>query len=81
MKMMFCVKDEKANTAAEPFTSANRMTAIRSIRDGLRSNEELRNNAADYSLWAIGSWENDRLALVGHDAEFVIAISDLLEEF
>lgn len=84
IRPLFSIFDRKAHMYAAPFPHHNRATAMRAVSDQMRDpNDPMRRSAADYELCEVGTFEDDRGAVLGFTDErpvVVCSLSDLIPQ-
>lgn len=76
---LFSIRDSKALTFAAPFVSANADTAVRSVRQALQDpNHPLALSASDYSLYAVGEWDDTTGELISHPPTMLVVLDELM---
>lgn len=69
---IYTIKDAKAGTFSQPFYSVNHSTAIRSFNASIQDQTNpLSNYPEDFSLYHLGTWEDNQGTLTTQDPEFV----------
>lgn len=78
---LFALRDTKAEAFNRPFCSATRLTAQREIQHGLAENNMLRTFAMDYTLYEVGSFDEETGRITPcPDPYHVIDVSELVQD-
>lgn len=72
LKVICCVRDQKATTYALPFTSHNHQVALRDFGHACRDqNSQLYKNPEDFDLFAIGTFDDQTGEILGHTPQLL----------
>lgn len=75
---VFAIRDKAVETYHQPFTVRNVNEAVRLVGNTLLETDcSLAVNAADYSLWHIGNYDNETAQLEAVDKTKVVDLIDL----
>ncbi len=72
---IFSIYDSKADAYLQPFFTANKATAIRSFSDLVNDpNSHFGKHAADFVLFEIGAYDDQRGVLLSHEANINLGV-------
>lgn len=81
IQLCFTVWDRKAECAVTPFFSQNEAVALRDFRSACNTEEHaFFRNPEDYSLWYVGSFNQEDRKLVDGDTRMVAEAFNLKED-
>lgn len=76
--LAFSIKDAKTESGRFPFSAVNRASAMRDMETMLLQDTIYRAHHADFSLWEVGSWDDQLMKLSGAPATFVCEFTELI---
>lgn len=80
-KLLFSVRDIAADVYAPPFTSQNKMTAMRDFGHACRDPQSnLSRNPEDYQLFIVGTFDEDLGIIVSQSPELVANATQFVKE-
>lgn len=69
---VYSLHDTVARSFNKPFVQVNDAVAVRSLKDAMRNDKTLLDNAGDYVLHLVGQWNDDTGVLSEHAPSIVV---------
>lgn len=80
-KPLFTIKDDATDVHAPPFVQHNEAEARRSVAAAANNHDnQLGQHPKDFSLWNVGTWDDNKGVIEPQAPKFICNVSDLVKK-